>query len=59
MTTSSKPPATIGIHDPELRERTIGIGESLEVLKDYPTPAGYTSPYAPTWITEIVRRAGS
>ncbi|MEN0139719.1 MAG: DNA alkylation repair protein [Rhodococcus sp. (in: high G+C Gram-positive bacteria)] len=48
--------ATIGIHHPELRGRAIGIGESLEVLKDYPTPPNCTSPYAPIWINEIVRR---
>lgn len=48
--------ATIGIHHPELRVRAIGIGESLEVLKDYPTPPNCTSPYAPIWINEIVRR---
>lgn len=48
--------ATIGIRYPELRARAIGIGERLEVLKDYPTPPGCTSPYAPVWITEIVRR---
>ena len=48
--------ATIGIHHPELRARAIEIGERLEVLKDYPTPPGCTSPFAPIWITEIVRR---
>jgi len=32
------------------------IGERLEVLKDYPTPPNCTSPYAPIWITEMVRR---
>lgn len=48
--------ATIGIHHPELRDRAVGIGERLEVLKDYPTPPGCTSPFAPTWIAEIVRR---
>jgi hypothetical protein len=26
------------------------------VLKDYPTPPNCTSPFAPIWITEIVRR---
>jgi 3-methyladenine DNA glycosylase AlkD len=51
--------ATIGIHHPELRARAIGIGERLEVLKDYPTPPDCTSPYAPIWITEIVRRQTS
>ncbi|MEP7765095.1 DNA alkylation repair protein [Sanguibacter sp. 25GB23B1] len=48
--------ATIGIHHPEHRARAMSIGERLEVLKDYPTPPGCTSPYAPIWIAEIVRR---
>lgn len=48
--------AQIGIHHPELRERAIGIGERLRVLEDYPTSPGCTSPYAPTWIAEMVRR---
>ena len=48
--------AQIGIEPPEHRSRALGIGERLEVLKDYPTPPGCTSPFAPTWIGEIVRR---
>lgn len=48
--------AQIGIEHPEQRARALTIGERLGVLKDYPTPPGCTSPYAPTWITEIVRR---
>lgn len=48
--------ATIGIHHPTLRARALDIGERLEVLKDYPTSPGCTSPFAPIWITEIVRR---
>jgi 3-methyladenine DNA glycosylase AlkD len=48
--------ATIGIHHPEFRARAVAIGERLEVLKDYPTPPGCTSPFAPVWIAEIVRR---
>ena len=48
--------ARIGIDHPELRGRAIGIGERLEVLKDYPTSPGCTSPYAPVWIDEMVRR---
>ena len=48
--------AQIGISHPGLRARAISIGERLEVLKDYPTPPNCTSPYAPIWITEIVRR---
>lgn len=48
--------AQIGIERPELRARAIDIGERLEVLKDYPTPPNCTSPFAPIWIAEIVRR---
>ncbi|KAB1914367.1 DNA alkylation repair protein [Micromonospora sp. AMSO31t] len=48
--------AQIGIEDAGLRARAIGIGERLEVLKDYPTPPGCTSPFAPVWIAEMVRR---
>ncbi|MFU8947865.1 DNA alkylation repair protein [Mycetocola zhadangensis] len=48
--------AQIGISNPELRARAIDIGERLEVLKDYPTPPNCTSPFAPAWIAEIVRR---
>ena len=48
--------AQIGIEHPEHRARALEIGEHLEVLKDYPTPPNCTSPYAPAWITEMVRR---
>ncbi|MET9294866.1 DNA alkylation repair protein [Streptomyces sp. NPDC003077] len=48
--------AQIGIEHPEYRSRAIDIGERLEVLKDYPTSPGCTSPFAPIWITEMVRR---
>jgi len=48
--------AHIGIEHPEHRARALAIGERLRVLEDYPTPPGCTSPYAPIWITEIVRR---
>ncbi len=48
--------AQIGIEHPEYRARAVDIGERLEVLKDYPTPPNCTSPFAPTWIAEIVRR---
>ena len=50
--------AEIGIRNVGLRERAIGIGEKLVVLEDYPTPPNCTSPYAPIWITEMVRRQG-
>ncbi len=48
--------AQIGIDHPDHRARAVDIGERLQVLKDYPTPPGCTSPFAPTWIAEIVRR---
>ncbi|MET7329511.1 DNA alkylation repair protein [Nonomuraea sp. NPDC005650] len=48
--------AQIGIDHAEHRARAIDIGERLEVLKDYPTSAGCTSPFAPIWINEMVRR---
>ncbi|WP_413318090.1 DNA alkylation repair protein [Agrococcus sp. 1P02AA] len=48
--------AQIGISHPELRERAIAIGERLQVLHDYPTPPNCTSPFAPAWIAEVVRR---
>jgi len=48
--------AQIGIEHAGHRARAIDIGERLEVLKDYPTSPGCTSPFAPIWITEMVRR---
>ncbi|WSX91322.1 DNA alkylation repair protein [Streptomyces sp. NBC_00890] len=50
--------AQIGIEHPGHRARALDIGERLGVLKDYPTPRGCTSPYAPVWIGEMVRRRG-
>ncbi|MFF5037295.1 DNA alkylation repair protein [Nocardia salmonicida] len=48
--------AQIGIDHPDHRARALDIGERLQVLKDYPTPPGCTSPFAPAWITEMVGR---
>ena len=48
--------AYIGIENPDLRKRAIDIGERLGVLRDYPTSPGCTSPFAQTWITEMVSR---
>ena len=48
--------AQIGIEHPEYRVRAIDIGERLQVLRDYPTPPNCTSPFAPIWISEMVRR---
>ncbi|HEX4813665.1 MAG TPA: DNA alkylation repair protein [Nonomuraea sp.] len=48
--------AQIGIDHAGHRARAIAIGERLEVLKDYPTSPGCTSPFAPVWINEMVSR---
>jgi 3-methyladenine DNA glycosylase AlkD len=50
--------ATIGIHFPEHRKRALAIGEKLGVFRDYPVSKGCTSPFAPIWIAEMVRRRG-
>ncbi len=50
--------AAIGIGHPAHRARAIAIGERLGIYRDYPTPRGCTSPFAPLWIGEMVRRAG-
>lgn len=50
--------AGIGIHFPKLRKRALAIGESLGIYRDYPVSKGCTSPFAPIWINEIVRRNG-
>ncbi|HEX5624429.1 MAG TPA: hypothetical protein VFX48_00315, partial [Saprospiraceae bacterium] len=48
--------AQIGIHHPELRKRALEIGERLGIFRDFPVSKGCTSPFAPIWITEMVRR---
>jgi 3-methyladenine DNA glycosylase AlkD len=50
--------AGIGIHFPEHRKRAIAISESLGIYRDYPVSKGCTSPFAPIWINEMVRRQG-
>lgn len=50
--------ATIGIHFPKLRKRAIAIGEKLGIYRDYPCSKGCTSPFAPIWINEMVKRQG-
>jgi 3-methyladenine DNA glycosylase AlkD len=50
--------AEIGIHFPKLRKRAIAIGETLGIYRDYPVSKGCTSPFAPIWINEMVRRQG-
>jgi 3-methyladenine DNA glycosylase AlkD len=51
--------AEIGIHNPKLRKRAIAIGEKLGVYRDYPCSKGCTSPFAPSWINEMVKRQGA
>ena len=48
--------AGIGIHHPKYRRRAIDLGESMGVYRDYPVSKGCTSPFAPIWIAEMVRR---
>ena len=48
--------AAIGIHHPPYRQRALEIGERLGVYRDYPVSPGCTSPFAPIWIGEMVRR---
>ena len=48
--------ANIGIHHPSLRKKALAIGEKLGIYRDYPTPPGCTSPFAPIWINEMVKR---
>ncbi|CAM2887771.1 3-methyladenine DNA glycosylase AlkD [Prescottella defluvii] len=51
--------AQIGIEHADYRARALDIGERLRVLEDYPTPPNCTSPFAPVWIAEMVRRRGA
>jgi 3-methyladenine DNA glycosylase AlkD len=51
--------AEIGIHFPKLRLRAIAIGDTLGIYRDYPLSKGCTSPFAPIWIDEMVRRQSS
>ncbi len=48
----------IGIQHKKHRKRAIAIGEKLGVYRDYPVSKGCTSPFAPIWIKEIVKRQG-
>lgn len=50
--------AMIGINFPKLRKRAIDIGEALGIFRDYPVSKGCTSPFAPIWIKEMVKRGG-
>lgn len=48
--------AYIGIHHPKLRRRAIDMGEKMGIYRDYPVSKGCTSPFAPIWIEEMVKR---
>jgi len=50
--------AEIGINHTKHRKRAIAIGEKLGIYRDYPVSKGCTSPFAPIWIHEMVRRKG-
>jgi 3-methyladenine DNA glycosylase AlkD len=50
--------AQIGINHPQHRERALSIGERLGIYRDYPVSKGCTSPFAPIWINEMVKRQG-
>lgn len=50
--------AEIGIHHPKQRKRALAIGEKLGIYRDYPCSKGCTSPFAPIWINEMVKRQG-
>lgn len=50
--------AGIGIHFPKHRKRALAIGEKLGIYRDFPVSKGCTSPFAPIWINEMVRRKG-
>ena len=50
--------AAIGINHPKLRKRALAIGEKLGIYRDYPVSKGCTSPFAPIWIAEMVKRQG-
>ena len=48
--------AYIGIHHPAYRKQALSIGEELGIYRDYPVSKGCTSPFAPIWINEMVKR---
>ena len=50
--------AGIGIHHAKHRKRAMAIGEKLGIYRDYPCSKGCTSPFAPIWINEMVKRQG-
>jgi hypothetical protein len=45
-----------GVKLGDIRKRAIAIGEKLGIYRDYPVSKGCTSPFAPIWIDEMVKR---
>ncbi|TSD63348.1 DNA alkylation repair protein [Inquilinus sp. KBS0705] len=50
--------AQIGINHPAYRQRALAMGEQMGIYRDYPVSKGCTSPFAPIWINEMVKRQG-
>ena len=50
--------AQIGIHLSAYRNRALDIGERLGIYREKPEPKVCTSPFAPIWINEMVKRKG-
>jgi len=50
--------AQIGINHPQYRQQALALGEKLGIYRDYPVSKGCTSPFAPIWINEMVKRQG-
>ena len=48
--------AQTGINHPKHRKRALEIGEKIGLYRDYPVSKGCTSPFAPIWINEMVKR---
>jgi 3-methyladenine DNA glycosylase AlkD len=51
--------AEIGINFSKHHKRAVAIGERLAIYRDHPLFKGCTSPVAPIWINEMVRRKSS
>ncbi len=50
--------AQIGINFANYRQRALDIGERLGIYRNFPVSKGCTSPFAPIWINEMVKRQG-
>ena len=51
--------AGIGVNFSKHHKRAVAIGERPGIYRDYPLFKGCTSPVAPIWINEMVRRKSS